>query len=462
MLITQGRLSTVRILGGPAVHLLEPMKIVHELFLIPVLFFFRAPALLGAPAAGITEQDPSWLVVPNVNALDGSNVMPSSPALAKALTDAAEYVLRWGLPKDANGWSERRPRVETALRRAIGLETLPERTPLNARTLRKHDMGDYFLENVIFYSRPGFPVTANLYRPKAPADGKRAAMLCPIGHYLTDGKAVAENQILCIKLAKLGFVVLTYDAIGHGERMVSGNIHHEAGYALLPLGQTVAGWMVWDSMRALDYLLSLPEVDQQHVGITGNSGGGLNTLYTSALDPRICAAAIAGYVFQFNDWIKYGGPHCTCTYLPGLYRAMEWFEIAGLIAPRPLLMPQGERDEIFPISGARRAGRNTEALYAMLGHAGLACFDAIPAEPHAYSRPFRQRMYGWMLRNLRGEGNGRPVAEGDIQPLAEDDPRLICDAERNIVSQAPSVVTLARSLAEQAVAALPPQGSATV
>lgn len=437
------------------------MKTARELCLIPALFFLPL-ALLGMSVTGAAQQDPSWLVVPNVNALDGSNVMPSSPALAKALTDAAEYVLRWGLPKDANGWRERRPQVEAALRRAIGLEMLPERTPLDARTLRSYEMGDYVLENVIFYSRPGFPVTANLYRPKASADGKRAAVLCPIGHYLTAGKAVEENQVLCIKLAKLGFVVLTYDAIGHGERMVSGNIHHEAGYALLPLGQTVAGWMVWDSMRALDYLLSLPEVDPERIGITGNSGGGLNTLFTSALDLRIRAAAVAGYVFQFNDWIKYGGPHCTCTYLPSLYRAMEWFEIAGLIAPRPVLMLQGERDDIFPISGARRAGRNTQALYAMLGHGGLARFDGIPTEPHAYSLPFRERMYGWMLCHLRGEGNGEPVAEGDVQPLAEDDPRLICDPERKIVSQAPSVVALARRLAAQAVAALPPEGSATV
>ncbi|PYV37953.1 MAG: acetylxylan esterase, partial [Acidobacteria bacterium] len=84
----------------------------------------------------------------------------------------------------------------------------------------------------------------------------------------------------------MGFVVLTYDAIGHGERLIQGNTHHEAGFALLPLGETIAGWMVWESMRAIDYLLTLPEVDPEHIGITGNSGGGLNTLFTSALDER--------------------------------------------------------------------------------------------------------------------------------------------------------------------------------
>src|SRR5215510_13514833 len=210
-------------------------------------------------------------------------------------------------------------------------------------------MVDYVLENLVFYSRPELLVTANLYRPKPLALGKHPAIVCPLGHYLDGGKANSEYQILAIKLAKLGFFVLIYDAIGHGERLVTGNTHHEAGFALLPLGQTIAGWMVWESMRAIDFLSTLPEVDSSRIGVTGNSGGGLNTLFTAALDERVRAAAIAGYVFHFNHWIKYAGSHCTCCYLPGLYRAMEWFEIASLTAPRSLLMLQGERDDMFAI-----------------------------------------------------------------------------------------------------------------
>ena len=405
--------------------------------------------------------DLRWVVVPELNALDGYNVIPNSTALAKALGDAAEYVLRRRLPQDGRTWREQRPQLEQAFRHAVGLETLPERTPLNARILRSHEMGDHTLENVIFYSRPGFPVTANLYRPKDRLPGKCPAVLAPIGHYLGPGKAAAENQTLCIQLARLGFVVLTYDAIGHGERLAPGNNHHEAGYALLPLGQTIAGWMVWDSMRAIDYLLTIPEVDPARIGVTGNSGGGLNTLFTAALDERVRAAAIAGYVFQFNNWIKYGGPHCTCTYLPGMYRSMEWFEIAGLIAPRALLMMQGAHDSIFPISGARQAGRATEALYALLERRGLARFEEIPEQPHAYSRPYREKMYGWMLQHLLGAAS-RPATEGDIRPLAEDDPRLLCGRDASVLARAPPVVELARELGARAVAALPANGSAMV
>lgn len=401
------------------------------------------------------EPDVRWTVAPDGEALNILGILPNSPAVAKSLNDAAEYVLRWKLPENAEAWRKRRPEVARAFRKAIGLEKLPERTPLNARVISTHDMGDYVIENVIFESRPGFPVTSNLYRPKAASQGKRAAIVCPIGHNLPTGKRNADVQARCIKLAKMGFIVLVYDAIGHGERMIQGNIHHEAGYALLPLGETIAGWMVWDSMRAIDYLVSLNEVDAGRIGVTGNSGGGLNTLFTAALDERVRAAVVVGYTFEFNNWLKYAGTHCTCTQLPGLFRGMEWFEIAGLIAPRAVMMLQGANDSSFLISGARRAGHNTERLYVLLGQPGQARFDELPGEPHAYSRPYRERMYGWMARHLLDKGDGQPIAESDVRPLSETDPRLLCDPQGSIMPHSPSVVELARVKAMQAIARLP-------
>jgi cephalosporin-C deacetylase-like acetyl esterase len=207
-------------------------------------------------------------------------------------------------------------------------------------------------------------------------------------------------------------------------------------------------------MRAIDYVTTLADVDPERIGVTGNSGGGLNTLFTAALDSRVRAAAVAGFTFEFGNWLKYAGPHCTCTHLPGVFRAMEWFEIAGLIAPRPLLMLQGDRDNIFPISGARRAGHNAESIYALTGESTHARFDELAGQPHAYSRPYRERMYGWMARHLLGQGSGGPIAEGDIQPLPEKDPRLLCNPP-----DSPSVVDLAREKAMQAVAKLPVAGA---
>ena len=412
-------------------------------------------------ASALPAQDDSrWAVVPNINDLADWNVQPNSPALAKAMGDAAEYVLRWKAPGNAEDWRVRRPQVERALKKALGLTTLPERTSLNVRTVSSDDRGDYIVDNIIFDSRPGFPVTANLYRPKANA-GPRPAILSPIGHLLHDGKRDTEVQARSIKLAKMGFIVLSYDAIGHGERMVSGNNHHEAGFALMPFGEHVTGWMVWDSMRGIDYLLSRPDVDPARIGVTGNSCGGLNTLYTAAVDPRVAVAVITGYTLEFNSWIKYGGAHGTCSYIPDLFHEMEWFEIAGLIAPRPLLMLNGEDDGIFPLSRARKAANNTATIYSVLGHGDLARFYPVPKQRHGYSRPYREQMYGWMARHMLGKTHHGPVAEGPIETLPEDGPRLLCDPQEKLMSVAPSVVTLARKRGAESVAKMPAKLSAS-
>ncbi|MBN2288199.1 MAG: acetylxylan esterase, partial [Candidatus Glassbacteria bacterium] len=430
------------------------------------LFKAKRPALaavlgilLTAVSAGFAGQDERWVVAPEVNALDDFNVMPNSTALAKLMTEAAEYAQRWRLPVDAADWWQRRDRLERVVLRGLGLDPLPERTPMNVRITGRHDMGDYTIENVIFDSRPGFPVTANLYRPKTASPGMRPAVLCPIGHSLDEGKAEKFYQARCIKLARLGFVVLIYDAIGHGERCVPGNSHHEAGFALLPSGQTVLGFMVWDSMRGIDFLQSLPDVDPDCIGVTGNSGGGLNTLFTTALDRRVKCGALAGYVYQSSNWIKYSGPNCTCCFVPGLYREMDWFEIAGLAAPRALLMMQGDEDYIFPISGARKAGRATEALYGLLGYRDRARFDEFHGWPHGYWQPFREAMYGWMLYHLMGQGDGSPLAEGDVRPLEPDDPRLLCDKDGSAMAAAQSAVELAGELAARKVNSLPVEAS---
>ncbi len=402
-----------------------------------------------------------WVVAPDGVLLDTTGMLPNSHVMVKSLGDTAQYLTRWGPPESRAAWQKRRAKVERGFLRAIGLERLPERTPLNARVVVRHEMGKYVIENILFESQPGFPVSANLYQPKAPSNGKRAAILCPIGHYLSAGKSAHDVQARCIMLAQMGFVVLTYDAIGQGERMIPGNTHHDGGYALLPLGETIAGWMVWDSMRAIDYLLTRPDVDPKRIGVTGNSGGGLNTFYTSAVDPRVRAAVAAGFTCEYSVWLKYGGTHCTCTHLPGVFRAAELFEIGALIAPRAFMMLQGERDTIFPITGGRQAGNRITAIYKLLDAPQQVRFVELAGQPHAYSRPYREKMYGWMALHLLGQGNGEPIAEGDVEPLSELDRRLLCDPEGSIFRRSPSVVECARRKALAFIEKLPQENSAT-
>ena len=406
------------------------------------------------------SSDPAsrWQVFPvSPLLLDRSGLQPDSMALTQAINSASERLARFQPATSAQAWHARRPEVEAAFLRCLGLAKMPERSPLNARTIDRLPFSHHDLEKVVFESRPGFVVTCHVYLPKATAGEsasvKRPAILCPIGHYLSAGKSSEVVQARCVQLARMGFVVLTYDAIGQGERLTGENVHHDAGYTLLPIGETIAGWMVWDSIRAVDYLCTRDDVDASRIGMTGNSGGGLNTLFTAAIEPRIQAAVVVGFTFEFRHWLKYAGTHCTCTHLPGWLSEMEWFELASLIAPRPLMLIQGEADSIFPIVGARRAADDTSKIYQLLDAQSHFRFVELAGQPHAYSQPFREPMYAWFARHLRdreADANGErsftsadTIAEYPAELLSETDSRLKCFTAAEFAGQSRSVVSLA-------------------
>ena len=163
----------------------------------------------------------------------------------------------------------------------------PEKTPLNARVTGVVERDAYKIEKVIFESRPNFPVTANLYMPKGrtlPAPG----VVGSCGHS-ANGKALEAYQSFAQGLARLGYVCLIFDPIGQGERLqyvtadfkprrgTGSGEHRHAGDQQFLTGEFFGAWRAWDGIRALDYLLTRPEVDATRVGITGNSGGGTMT-----------------------------------------------------------------------------------------------------------------------------------------------------------------------------------------
>ena len=186
--------------------------------------------------------------------------------------------------------------------------------PLNARVTGRIDRPRYTIEKVIFESLPQFYVAANLYLPKE--GGKHPGVLRPMGHW-EEGKV--REQVMDANLAMKGFVVLTYDPIGQGERqqaydsrieasLIGGSTdqHFQAGAQSILAGENFARYRIWDAKRALDYLVSRPEVDADKIGVTGCSGGGTLTTYISALDPRVKVAAPACYI---NTWhYLFAGP----------------------------------------------------------------------------------------------------------------------------------------------------------
>ena len=180
--------------------------------------------------------------------------------------------------------------------------------PLNARVTGRISGDSIVIEKVIFESLPGLFITANLYRPDR--QGRHPAILFSLGHW-DEGKVAA--QLIAANLAAKGFVVLAFDPSGQGERQQaydrrlgrslaggSVNQHFMNGATTLLIGQSFARYRIWDAKRALDYLLSRPEVDPEKVGCTGCSGGGTVTTYISALDPRIKVAAPACYMNSFR------------------------------------------------------------------------------------------------------------------------------------------------------------------
>jgi hypothetical protein len=151
-----------------------------------------------------------------------------------------------------------------------------------------------------------------------------------------------------------------------------------SGGALM-LGQTLIGWRVWDIMRTLDYIQTRAELDSSRVGCVGISGGGTATLFASALEPRIRVAMLSGYLNTFKDSVG-SLAHCADNYVPGILNWAEMSDIAGLIAPRPLFVESGEKDNIFPISASIESFNKVREIYDVFGAADRVEQEVFPGE----------------------------------------------------------------------------------
>lgn len=329
------------------------------------------------------------------------------------------------------------------LMESLGLSPLPKRTPLRARVTGRAARTGYRVENLLFQSLPGFHVTANLYLPDKAA--RRApAVLCPVGHSMDEGKNAAQVQACCGSMARRGYVVLAYDAIGQGERKTAGN-EHINGLSLLLTGRTVAGHMVWDSMRALDYLESRREVDAAHIGVAGCCGGGLNAFYLAAIDDRVQAAVVACFLRSYAGLLSCRQEQCACNHVPGVMQYAEQWDIVALARKIPFMFINDTRDPMFPIEGARQTYRESRRLYGRRGdRVRLVECDT----GHCGDRPMREAMYGWMDLWLRKQGDGSPVAEA----LPEREARAGADFLALKGKRPPRSFETLRSLGEKAAA----------
>ena len=308
----------------------------------------------------------------------------------------------------------------------------PERTPLNARTTKTTEREAYTIENVIFESRPKFFVTANLYLPKG-LEGKLPGVILSCGHS-ANGKAYTAYQSAAQGLARQGYVALIFDPIGQGERLQNPDEHlHShvgvgvaehcmAGNAQFLVGEFFGAWRAWDGMRALDYLLSRPEVDAKHVGITGNSGGGTMTTWLAAVEPRWTMAAPSCFVTTFRRNLENELPADTEQCPPGILAAgLDYVDFLACLAPKPIVICAQEKD-FFDVRGTQETFAKLKAIYKLFGAEDKVSLHIGPG-PHGFAQDAREAMYACFNRAVQW-GFGPSVKEPKL--TLEDDATLQC------------------------------------
>lgn len=294
-------------------------------------------------------------------------------------------------------------RWQSALRRAFvaRLGGFPEqKVPLKSRVLDKREFDDYIREEVSFQTREGLRAFGYFIKPKNAA-GPLPAVLCLPGHgYGVDALVGLDafgkprqggdyHNDFALEAVRRGYAVLALEILGFGRRregeFAAGSGDSSCGTlagSALMMGQTLAGWRVYDCMRAFDYLETRKEVDAARMGLAGISGGGLVGLYTAAVDDRVKAAVISGFFNTYRESIM-AIHHCIDNFVPGLLAEGEMSDIAGLVAPRALWCENGTKDTIFPVQAFRRAQKDIAHIYKVFG-ASEACGGEVFEGEHSF------------------------------------------------------------------------------
>jgi cephalosporin-C deacetylase-like acetyl esterase len=378
---------------------------------------------------------------------------------AQALVESRKHSLQLST---SEALGQRRRFVRERILHAIG--GLPERTPLEARIVGTLERDGYRVEKVIFESQPKFYVTANLYLPTS-GHPPYPAVLYPLGHEL-GGKSNSTWQQMLATLARRGYVALTWDPLGQGERVQlysadlrdsllgsSTTEHTVLGIQCLLIGQHIARYTIWDGIRALDYLLSRKEVNPERVAITGNSGGGTHSAYIAALDDRIHVAAPSCFITSWHWMLKTLGPQDAEQTFPGwLSDRLDYPDFIYAAAPKNYFILSAIRD-FFPIDGARETFQEAAHTYSALpGSSTVEMFEA--DDGHGYSHPRRMAAYDWLSRQLRGTED--KAEEVPVEPESAE--ALFCTSTGQVVTSlgGETVFTLNRSQANRLQKSRPP------
>lgn len=305
-------------------------------------------------------------------------------------------------------WEMHRDEFRRQLFEMLGLDPMPERTPLEPVVTGTTEHEEFVVERLHFQSMPGLYVTGNLYRPKEQDEPLPAILyVCGHGRVKKDGISYgnkASYQHHGGWFARHGYVCLMIDTIQLGE--IEGMHHGTYRHGMWwwnNRGYTPAGVEAWNGIRALDYLQSRPEVDGDRLGVTGRSGGGAYSWWVAALDERIKAAVPVAGITSMQNHVVDGciEGHCDCMYMVNTYQ-WDFPLVAALVAPRPLLISNTDKDRIFPLDGVVDVYTKVREIYSL--------YDAedklglhITEGPHLDTQELRIHAFRWMNRHLRDD-----------------------------------------------------------
>jgi dienelactone hydrolase len=274
-----------------------------------------------------------------------------------------------------------------------------QKLPLNPQSIETRDFPNYRREKFLFQSRPGVAVFGYLLTP-ANSKSPHPTVICVPGHGrgVDDIVGIDEHgndrtgkpgyqHDFAIQAVEHGLAAVAIEPMAFGcrrdpktekEGITNSACQPAAGSALL-FGQTMIGWRVYDVMRTIDWIEQRPDLDSRRIGCMGISGGGTCTQFSTALEPRIKAAFVSGYLNTFQASIM-SMSHCIDNYVPGILNWAENYDVASLIAPRPFFSEGGDQDPIFPIHATRAAFAKVKKVYEVFGVPELADQQIFPGE----------------------------------------------------------------------------------
>ncbi len=355
-------------------------------------------------------------------------------------------------------WEKRQTHVKNKLLEIVG--PFPEKTPLNAQITGVIQKDGYRVEKIIYESMPRYYVTAALFIPDN-INGKAPAILNAIGHSTQSFRRDIYQHVI-INLVKKGFIVFAYDQIGQGERLqyyddelgkskFHSTIEHSyPGAQCFISGYSPARYFIWDGIRAIDYLLSRPEVDPKRIGMTGLSGGGTSTAFISAIDDRILAAAPTCFVTNFEYIFKSVGPQdAEQNIFHFISEGLDHPDFIELRAPKPTLIVGTTRD-FFSIQGARETYAEAKNAFRALGKE-----DNLQKSEgnyvHGYVKNNNEVTYAFFQKNLNNPGDS---TDKDVATISAKELQITKTGQMISSFNAETIYSVNKKIVEKQISAL--------